>query len=78
MSELTEPVEVVLLPCVSTSTEKLVRCVVLHSTLLPTLIVDTFSSDQEFLYNYIYPLIIIILQNVLTCLAAKKHILLDL
>jgi len=56
MSELTGPVEVLLLPCVSTSTEKLVRCVVIHSTLLPTLIVDTPSSDQEFLYNYNYPL----------------------
>jgi len=55
MSELTGLVGVMLLPCVPTSTEKLVRCVVIHSTLLSTLIVDdTPSPDQEFLCNYIY------------------------
>ena len=38
-----------LLPCTSTSTAKLVKCVVSHFTLLPSVMVDTPSSDQEFL-----------------------------
>ena len=37
------------LPCTSTSTAKLVKCVASHSTLLPFLMVSTPSSDQEFL-----------------------------
>jgi len=53
---ITDVVEVVeffsiVLPCTSTSTAKLVKCVAAHSIVLPVLMVDTPSSDQEFLYT---------------------------
>ena len=68
----------VVLPCVSTSTAKLVKCVVLHSTVLLTLIVDTPSSDQEFLYTKLLDFTTTTAAVVtLTCLVAKKHILPD-
>ena len=67
-------------PCTSTSTAKLVKCVVSHSTSLSIFLVDTPSADQEFLFkNYLLILgsPIYILHSP-TFLVAKKHILLNL
>jgi len=41
----------IVLPCTSTSTAKLVKCVAAHSIALPVLMVVTLSSDQELLYT---------------------------
>ena len=52
--DYTDPWDAGVLPCTSTNTEKLDKCVVSHSTLSTVLMVDTPSSDQEFLYrNYL-------------------------
>ena len=65
-----------LLPsCVATSTEKLVKCVVAHSTASSVTTVDTSSLDQEFLKQ---DYVILLNLNATTVhsrtfLAAKKH-----
>ena len=67
-----------MLPCTSTNTAKLDKCVALHSTPLTVSLVDTPSSDQEFLYRNYLSLFIILCYNTPTYPAAKTHILVDL